>query len=145
VVGLRPKMYSLTYDIMRKDAVWDEIIHTEEKKVAKGIAKCEIKKNIASCNVQRRNFPQDLSSIACRRNYTVLFCSISQCKVRDFYFYRIDLMEFMVMVSSHKQFLYISWRNVFFNFTFCYSLCHFLFFRVYYFISHSIFSHYVVG
>ena len=51
VVGLRPKMYSLTYDIMRKDAVWDEIIHTEEKKVAKGIAKCEIKKNIASWNV----------------------------------------------------------------------------------------------
>jgi len=31
---------------MRKDAVGDEIIHTEEKKVAKGIAKCEIKKNI---------------------------------------------------------------------------------------------------
>ena len=46
VVGLRPKMYSLTYDIMRKDAVGDEIIHTEEKKVAKGIAKCEIKKTL---------------------------------------------------------------------------------------------------
>jgi hypothetical protein len=46
VVDLRPKMYSLTYDIMRKDAVWDEIIHTEEKEVAKGIAKWEIKKTL---------------------------------------------------------------------------------------------------
>jgi hypothetical protein len=46
VVGLRPNMYSLTYDIMRKDAVRDEIIHTEEMKVVKGIAKCEIKKTL---------------------------------------------------------------------------------------------------
>jgi hypothetical protein len=38
---------------MRKDAVWDEIIHTEEKEVAKGIAKCEIKKTL--CHEMYKN------------------------------------------------------------------------------------------
>jgi len=46
VVGLRPKMYSLSYEIMGGDLDGKEIIHTEEKKVAKGIAKCEIKKTL---------------------------------------------------------------------------------------------------
>jgi hypothetical protein len=68
VVGLRPKMYRLTYDIMRKDAVVDEIIHTEEKKVAKGIAKCEIKKDcvmkcIKNCLLEETTTMNSMRSI----------------------------------------------------------------------------------
>ena len=41
-VGLLPKMYSITYDITEMD----NNVLKKEKKVAKGISKCEIKKTL---------------------------------------------------------------------------------------------------
>ena len=46
-VGLRPKMYNFTYDEVRQSTADGEDQHMEkEKKVAKGIAKSEIKRTL---------------------------------------------------------------------------------------------------
>ena len=43
---MRPKMYSITYAETRVDENGDIITSEKEKKVAKGIVKCEIKKTL---------------------------------------------------------------------------------------------------
>ncbi|CAC5381016.1 unnamed protein product [Mytilus coruscus] len=50
-IMMRPKMYSITYAETRVDENGDIITSEKEKKVAKGIVKCEIKKDLTSCYV----------------------------------------------------------------------------------------------
>ena len=45
-VMLRPKMYSLSYNQINKTDTGDEISTEKEKKVAKGISKCEINRTL---------------------------------------------------------------------------------------------------